>query len=95
MRLGLAKHITLKHIEPIGRSAGALGRRGANEKRDTRVLKTSSKNLNLRGFMYVSSGTRVAVETGRSAVGKERRAGVTGRSGGGTTAKSYGAMRVR
>ena len=39
MRLGLAKHITLEHIELIGRSAGALGRRGAAEKRDTRVLK--------------------------------------------------------
>lgn len=38
MRLGLAKHITLEHIKPIGRSAGALGRRGAAEKRDTPVL---------------------------------------------------------
>ena len=39
MRLGLAKHITLEHIKPIGRSAGALGRRAAAEKRDMCVLK--------------------------------------------------------
>ena len=39
MRLGLAKRITLEHIEPIGCSAGAPGRRGAAEKRDTCVLK--------------------------------------------------------
>ena len=48
MRLGLAKRITLEHIEPIRRSAGALGRRGAPEKRDAQCFVTSSNNLKTR-----------------------------------------------
>ena len=50
MRLNLAKYITLEHIEPIGRSAGALGRRGAAETSDRVRTETSSNNLKGSSF---------------------------------------------
>ena len=45
VRLVLAKYFTLEHIEPIGRSVEAPGRRGEAEKRDYACFETSSNNL--------------------------------------------------
>ena len=80
MRLGLAKHITLEHIKPIGRSAGALGRRAAAEKRDMCVLKrlriTLTENLSFVGVGVCSLGRTYYRITPRATCPSRSRIGI-------------------